>query len=38
MTHADWNVRIKRALESADRRPASSLRTRAHSCAQLKRR
>jgi hypothetical protein len=27
MTHADWNVRIKRALESADRRPASSLRT-----------
>jgi len=27
MTHADWSVRIKRALESADRRPASALRT-----------
>ena len=27
MTHDDWNVRIKRALESADRRPSSSLRT-----------
>jgi hypothetical protein len=27
MTHADWNVRIKRALKLADRRPSSSLRT-----------
>jgi hypothetical protein len=27
MTHADWNVRIKRALELADRRPQSSLAT-----------
>lgn len=27
MTHADWNVRIRRALELADRRPSSSLRT-----------
>jgi hypothetical protein len=26
MTHANWNVRIKRALELANRRPASSLR------------
>ena len=27
MTHADWNVRIKRTLELADRRPTSALRT-----------
>ena len=27
MTHTDWNRRIKRALELADRRPASALRT-----------
>lgn len=25
MTHADWNARIKRALELADRRPASAV-------------
>ena len=27
MTHTEWNVGVKRALEMADRRPASSLRT-----------
>ena len=27
MTHADWHVRIKRALELANRRPASALQT-----------
>ena len=27
MTHADWNVRIKRAMALASRRPSSALRT-----------